>query len=289
MKEIGQFGEIRLEEVDLAGEVELRDHLPRGRNDVGATVDPDDPDLRHVHHFRKEEIQRNREIRLAAAAVDDGEGGLVVRGSWFVARGNGDGLADGLQELVDLVVLAAHRGAHLALTVGDADRLQERRRVEGRERQVLDAVVGLHDGDAVHLGRTRDEGVSLLRDAYVQVSLRRHQVEVARALLGDDLLQALRRAVRVEVLHPDVAVVGHLGLELLHAADLHGAQRDLEGLSVAANGLDELHEALAQRARADLLLQRVVKFVSFHIHPSSAKPSLAVRLSARRTPERRPS
>ena len=97
--------------------------------------------------------------------------------------------------------------------------------------------------------------MTLSRDADVQIALRRHEMQLARALLGDHLLKPGRRVVRSEVLDPDLSVVRHLGLELHLAADDHGAHRDLEGLSAAADGLDDLHEALAQHSGADLLLQ----------------------------------
>ena len=165
------------------------------------------------------------------------------------------GLSHHLQKLIDLIVLAAHRRANLPTAVRNADRPQKRRAVEARERNLLHAVVRLHGDDAIHLRRARHHHVPLLRDAHVQVALRRHEVHLPGSALGNDLLEALRRGVHVEVLHLDLSVVRHLGLELLHPADLHGTHRDLELLAVPAHSLHDLHEALAQHPGADFLLQ----------------------------------
>ena len=80
--------------------------------------------------------------------------------------------------------------------------------------------------------------VSLTRHANVQVAGRSHEVQVARALLRDDLLETVSRTGRVEVLHADLSLVVHLGLVARRAADQHGTQRDAERLAVPAHGLD---------------------------------------------------
>ena len=106
--------------------------------------------------------------------------------------------------------------------------------------------------------------MALLRDTDMEISSRGDEVELPRALLRDDFLDALRSAVRVEVLHLNVATLGHLGLVLPDAADLDGAHRNPEVPAAATNGLDELHESVAKNPGADLLLQRILKFVLFH-------------------------
>ena len=91
-------------------------------------------------------------------------------------------------------------------------------------------------------------------------------MKVACATLVDDLLETLGGGLGAEVLHLDLSVVGHLGLKLLLAADLDRTHGDLERLAVAAHRLDNLHEALAQHAGADLFLQLGIEFESFHGH-----------------------
>ena len=81
-------------------------------------------------------------------------------------------------------------------------------------------------------------------------------MKVARPLLRDDLLKALRRSVGVEVLHADLSVVDHLRLIARLAADRDGPHRDAERLAVAPHRLDDLHESLAQHPRADFLRLR---------------------------------
>ena len=122
----------------------------------------------------------------------------------------------------------------------------------------------LHGDDTVHLGGPRHHHVALLGDAHVEVALRRHKVHVACTALGYDLLKPLRRSIHVKVLHLDLSVVRHLGLELLLPADLHRTHRDLELLAVPPNGLHDLHEAFAQHAGADFLLQLRLELKPFH-------------------------
>ena len=220
-----------------------------------SAVTNDHAHVRVAERLDEVEVEREREVRLAAAAVHHVE--LAVRALL-------QDVLNHLEELVHLVVLAAHRGAHAPLAVREADHAQERGRVERGERQLLHAVVRLHLHGAVHLRGARHEHVPLARHAHVEVARRRHEVEIARALLRDDLLEALRRAVRVEVLHAHVALVVHLGLVARLAADQHGAQRDAERFAVAAHGLHELHEAVAQYAGSDLLRQCLVKFKLLH-------------------------
>ena len=162
--------------------------------------------------------------------------------------------ADDLQELVHLVVLTAHGGADLAVRVGYAYCLEQDRRIKGRKRRLLHPVVRHHLHGAGHLGRARNEHMPLLCYANVKIARRRHKVEIAGASLGDYLLKAFGGAVHVEIPGADLPLVRHLGLIALFAADLHWTERYLEHLAVAAHGLDELHEPVAKRTGANLLL-----------------------------------
>ena len=89
----------------------------------------------------------------------------------------------------------------------------------------------------------------------MEITGRRDEVHLARPGLGDDLLEAVGRALHGEVLHLHVAVVRHLRLEAFLAADLHGAHRYAERLAVAPDALHYLDEAFAEDARAYLVGQ----------------------------------
>ena len=90
-------------------------------------------------------------------------------------------------------------------------------------------------------------------------------MQFARALLGEDLLQPRGRRVGIEVLHLHLAVVGHLRLEPALAADFHRTHRDPEDRAAAADGLDDLHETVAQDPRADLVLQLRLELELLHL------------------------
>ena len=106
--------------------------------------------------------------------------------------------------------------------------------------------------------------MALLGDAHVEVALGRHEMEVSRALLRDDLLEAACDGGVIQVLHLDMPVVDHLGLELARAAYLDGAHGYAEGASVAAHGLHYLHEPLALHAGAYLILQLRIELKLLH-------------------------
>src|SRR5574344_2566107 len=115
-----EIRKIGFDEEDLFGKVEALRHLPRCGDDVRTAVDADDLHLRKPHDLGQVVVEGNGEIGLAAAAVHHRKTGIRGAG----VRRHGDRLLDDLEELVDLIVLAAHRGADLPLAVGQPDRLE---------------------------------------------------------------------------------------------------------------------------------------------------------------------
>ena len=244
--------EIAFDEHDLAGEVETARH-PVGRgDDVGAAVYAVDAYVAHADYAGQIQIEGDGEVGLAAAAVHDGKGFAAV------CRARRESLADHFEELVDLIVFAAHRSFYAPFAVGEGRGPEEGRRIESGKRQILDPVVGTQLDLAVHLGRTRDEHMALLRHPYVQIALGRHEMKVARALLGDQLVEAGGDSVSIEILHRDASVIRHLGLEAAYATNLHGADGYLELRAAAPDGLYNLHETLPENAGANLLFEGFV-------------------------------
>ena len=261
-------------------DVQLLGHLLGGSNHVLPPIHADHPHRRKLQRLREEKVERQGQIRLPASAVHYGE-----RFSFSLSTFTFHHVLDHFQKLVHLVVLAAHRGTYLPVAVGEADHAQERGGVEGHEGRLLHAVVRQHLGRTVHLCRARGHHVALARHAHVKIALRGDEMEVARALLRDDLLQPLGGAVRVEVLHARLAVVDHLRLEPTFAADQDGPHRDAKRRAVAPHRLHNLHETLAEHARADFLCQFAVKFATFHLASSCSgcrNRADCIKLAARR-------
>ena len=98
-------------------------------------------------------------------------------------------------------------------------------------------------------------------------------MQIARALLGDDLLQAFARARFAEVAHLDLAVLDHLGLEAALAADGHGTKRNPERGAAATHRLHQFHEIGAEHLGADFFAQRRLEFELFHHSPSASSSS----------------
>ena len=101
-------------------------------DDVGLEVEPDDLDLAPVDD-REQVVEREGQVRLAGAEVDDAERA--------VGRERGEHVLDELEEPVDLPELVVALRPHLALGGHHAELDEERHRHALGQHALLDAVV----------------------------------------------------------------------------------------------------------------------------------------------------
>jgi hypothetical protein len=98
----------------------------------------------------------------------------------------------------------------------------------------------------------------------MEIAGRSHKVQFPRAPLRYYLLKVIRGGRRIEILDAHLTFIGHLRLKLAYAAYEHWAHYNLEKLSVPANSLHNLHEALTHYAGTDLILKLFVELESLH-------------------------
>ncbi len=105
-------------------------------DDIGLEVEPDDLDVPLVHD-REQVVEREGEIRLAGAEVDDAERAI--------GRERGEHVLDELEEPVHLAKLVEALRPHLALGGHHAELDEKRHRHSLRQHPLLDAVVPERD------------------------------------------------------------------------------------------------------------------------------------------------